>query len=98
MILCLAVWGPAFLSSETLKNSNTDYFGGLGVMMTDTSSLWKVKGPIGRTLLFEGVFRVGKGASVRKSLFENFPILTCPLNDKDFIGLKSPSFKTQPIV
>lgn len=40
---------------KTFENSSTSYFG-FGVMMMETSSLWKVKGPSGRALLFEGVF------------------------------------------
>lgn len=90
MILYSAVGGPVFLRSETFKNSNTNYFG-FRVMRTETSSLWKAKGPISRTLLFEGAFRVGKGACVRKSLFKKFLILTYPPNDKNF-GLKGPFF------
>lgn len=90
IILYLAVWGP--LCSETLKNSHTNY-SGFGVMTAETSILWKAKGPMGSSLLFEGAFQVGKGASVRKSLIEILPTLTLPPNDQN-CGLKSPSFNT----
>lgn len=42
-------------------------------MMTEASSLWKVKGPIDRTLLFEGVFQVGDGDIGQKAPLQKFP-------------------------
>jgi hypothetical protein len=37
--------------------------------MVEISMLLKVKGPMGRSLLFEEAFQVGKEASIRKSPF-----------------------------